>query len=167
MATLEPSRVALSVQRAHLDLGRCDRATARGRLDRASSGPTTSDVRLASLTLRAALDRPETRGLEVADDAAWFRLDGRDTPVVQRLLRRLLHELAVARIESPGRALGVDDVCRAVWPGERILPRAARRRVQVAISTLRASGLRDVLHTSDQGYMLDPKVPVNIVGAMR
>ncbi len=118
----------------------------------------TSDVRLASLTLRALGRRkPQGKMLEVATSAAWFRLDG------HRLLRTLLRHLAIARVERPGHALGVEDVCRAVWPGERILPQAARRRVQVAISTLRSRGLRDVLRTEGGGYFLDPSVHVSIV----
>ncbi len=47
---------------------------------------------------------------------------------------------------APG-ALGVDAICAEVWPGERLVGDSGTRRVHVAISTLRALGLRSVLHT--------------------
>ena len=163
IVALEVGRVVLSVQRGHLDLARGDVAAARARLERTRSlTRATSDVRLASMTLRAALERSSARTLEVSRDATHFKLDGRDATVAQRLIQKLFRELVDARLKTPGRALAVDDVCRAVWPGERILPRAARRRVQVAISTLRSHGLRDVLQTNHDGYLLDPDVPLTI-----
>jgi predicted ATPase len=189
MATIEPTRAAMSVQRGLLDLararacvsGRDDAARsthvakARARLDQARSlARATSDVRLACLALRAALDRlkdPQAgvpaRSLEVARDGGWFSREGagRTSVARRRVLQRLLRGLVDARLRTPGRALDVDEVCRLVWPGERILPAAARRRVQVAVSTLRVQGLRDVLRTDPAGYFLDPAVPVSVVPA--
>ena len=38
-----------------------------------------------------------------------------------------------------------------------------RDRVRVAVSTLRKLGLRDLVLTSDAGYLLDPKCPMTRV----
>jgi hypothetical protein len=53
-----------------------------------------------------------------------------------------------------------DALLAAGWPGERILPDAATNRLYVAIATLRKLGLRDVLVRFDEGYRLDPGVPL-------
>ncbi|MEQ1569632.1 MAG: hypothetical protein ABMA64_28615, partial [Myxococcota bacterium] len=77
-------------------------------------------------------------------------------------LRRIVHALAAGARE--GRALGLDDVLAAGWPGERVVPRAATNRVYVAVATLRKLGLAVV--TTDDGYRLDPAVPVVQAGVV-
>ncbi len=47
---------------------------------------------------------------------------------------------------------------RAGWPRERVGHLAAKNRVHVAVSTLRKLGLRDVLLSRDDGWLLDPHV---------
>jgi len=187
IVAIEAGRVALSVQRAHLDLARSracaqegDEAgrvmhmeRARERFSRAASLPRAScDVRLARATLRAALARAnggasvQAGVLEVAADGAWFCVDGKRRVSLRhrQRLQQLLQALVGARQQRPGRPLTVDDACAAVWPGERIVPAAARRRVQVAISTLRAAGLRGVLQSDVRGYRLDPAILLSVTG---
>jgi hypothetical protein len=53
-----------------------------------------------------------------------------------------------------------DELLEAGWPGERVGPEAGFARVRNALSTLRKMGLRDVLLTRDDGYLLDPAVPI-------
>ncbi len=50
-----------------------------------------------------------------------------------------------------------------VWPEQTMLPQSRRARVQVAISTLRKMGLRDLLLRKRGGYFLDPATPVRII----
>jgi hypothetical protein len=78
----------------------------------------------------------------------------------RRPLARIVHHLAVARRERPGRALSNDELLAAGWPGERVLAAAGAHRVRVALSTLRKLGLRELLQTTDDGYCFDPRVAV-------
>jgi hypothetical protein len=78
-------------------------------------------------------------------------------------LRRVLLALVRARESQPGKPLSVDDVLRTAWPGEQLLFDAARNRVYVAVSTLRRSGLRDVLLSDGDGYLLDPRISVRVL----
>jgi DNA-binding SARP family transcriptional activator len=74
--------------------------------------------------------------------------------------RRLLLALALARHEHPGRVLGPEELIAAGWPDERMRPEAARQRLRTAIWTLRKLGLEPLLRTRDDGYLLDPHVPL-------
>jgi predicted ATPase/tRNA A-37 threonylcarbamoyl transferase component Bud32 len=177
-------RAVAQVHRGHLDLAlaRRDassgrdaastkhRADAQARIAKwASQAALSDDVRLALRWLESALERYAeldfpADALVVAQDGAWFRpprawrIDlGRRTH-----LRAVLRALAVAAISSPGRPLTRDDVLRAGWPGERILPRAGASRVYVTILELRDLGLRDLLQSSPGGYMLAADVPLVI-----
>lgn len=48
------------------------------------------------------------------------------------------------------------------WPGERVLPRAARARLHVAMSSLRMMGLGALLRHERGGYLLDPIAPFDL-----
>ena len=52
---------------------------------------------------------------------------------------------------------------RAGWPGEQILGGAAKNRLNVLLARLRSMGLRDVVVTHENGYMLDPSLPLRVV----
>jgi predicted ATPase/predicted negative regulator of RcsB-dependent stress response len=82
-------------------------------------------------------------------------------------LRRLVLALVQRRLgegdglaADRGRGLSVDELAEAGWPGERVLVEAAQTRVRVAVATLRKLGLRGLLVTRDDGYVLDPAVEV-------
>jgi len=187
LARVEPLRAVLSLHRGHLDLARARAAAeagetqarahhlelARARLARAEAqGRGGSEVRVAALLLQGAIHRAVASGpkgegarvLRVGPEAAWFVVAG--VPKVnlgrKHRLRRLLSTLVQTRETSPGTPLDVNAVCRAVWPGERVLAHAAKRRVHVAVSTLRALGMRDVLLSEGDGYLLDPRVSVEM-----
>lgn len=49
------------------------------------------------------------------------------------------------------------------WPGQRIQPDAAVNRLRGILFRLRALGLRDILRTREDGYLLDPVVEVRLV----
>ena len=80
-----------------------------------------------------------------------MRLDRR------RTLARLLRVLAEAREQQRG-PLPLGELVERIWPGERIIERAARARVYAAVRSLRRLGLGDALQTHPDGYMLDPAV---------
>jgi hypothetical protein len=46
------------------------------------------------------------------------------------------------------------------WPNESITPASAANRVYVALAKLRKRGLKPLLLRQNDGYLLDPAVPV-------
>ncbi len=109
---------------------------------------------------------PALGGLKVGPDATWI-----ETPEGTRhllgsrtSLRRVLLALTEARLHRPGKALSVDVLLQAGWPGERLTPDAGANRVYVLLSELRRMGLRGVLQRYDEGYRLDPSLPVHLLG---
>lgn len=82
-----------------------------------------------------------------------------------RLLRRLLAELVRARVEQVGEPVAVAALVAAGWPGERILPRAARNRVHVAVHRLRGLGLAGWIEHCDAGWRLSPALIVEVSAA--
>jgi predicted ATPase len=126
------------------------------------------DVRFALRILvraRATLC-PEPAGavLRLSADATAFSLDGRAPVDLARrgALRRILAALCEERLAHRGRTMPLEALTARGWPQERILVEAAATRVRVAIATLRKLGLRDVLLTRDDGYLIDPAVRVEI-----
>jgi len=68
-------------------------------------------------------------------------------------LRGILGALANAHIEA--RALLGEALIRAGWPDENLVPRAAKNRLHVALTTLRQLGLEGVLRSGEGGYWLE------------
>ncbi|MBK8251680.1 MAG: AAA family ATPase [Polyangiaceae bacterium] len=104
---------------------------------------------------------PPDDTLQIGPSALWFQPPHGERVLLdrRRQLAKMLDHLAAFRLEKPGAALGWEALIETAWPGERILPDAAAHRVRVAISTLRKMGLRDLLRTTDEGYLLAPDVP--------
>ena len=131
----------------------------------ARAARTNLDTRFAlrMLTRRlAALEQSTGPVFRLGDEALWFQIDdGERVDLARRgALRRMLVALCEAHAERPGLALDVEALTRAGWPNERILVEAAATRVRVAIATLRKLGLRDLLLTRDDGYLVDPRARV-------
>jgi hypothetical protein len=104
------------------------------------------------------------QALVVGSDGRWFQPPrlapvnlGRRGP-----LRRILHKLAGQRLLRPGASLNVVELIEAGWPGERMRYEAGLARVYTTIQRLRALGLGQILCTRDDGYLLDPELPVRI-----
>ncbi len=76
-------------------------------------------------------------------------------------LQRLLVHLTRHRLDDPGEALSAAALIEVGWPGERLLPDAARNRLCNAIATLRSLGLKGALVTRAGGYLLDASVSVD------
>ncbi|APR79065.1 transcriptional regulator, LuxR family, putative [Minicystis rosea] len=126
----------------------------------------SDDVRLSLRLVHRAASTPTKAGtgahLRVDPDGLWFEVAGarRVSLAKKRALRLLLRALVNARLRAPGRALDAPALLSAGWPGERILAEAGAHRVRVAISTLRRSGLHDLLERRGDGYLLDPSAAV-------
>lgn len=73
-------------------------------------------------------------------------------------LRRVLWALALAKRDRPGVAMSTLDLVAAGWPGEKMKHSAATLRVYTTIRRLRALGLGEALITTDDGYLLDPRL---------
>jgi len=141
---------------------------------------SSMDVRFAVRMLVRALDG-ERKGapgsspltLRVGAGGAWFELGVSrrpSSPSAARVdlmrrgaIRRILWGLAQHRAASPGSALAQAALLAHGWPGERLRTEAASTRLRVAIATLRGLGLREVLLTRDDGYLLDPGVTVTVI----
>jgi hypothetical protein len=129
---------------------------------------TGSRVRRAASMLRDAL-AGAARAFEVADDGAWFVADdGTKVDLRRRTpLRKALVLLVEQRQRAPGEGVGWETLLRAGWPGERVLSDAGFARVRNALFQLRKLGVQRVLVTGNNGYFLDPTVPVRVVQALR
>jgi hypothetical protein len=100
--------------------------------------------------------------LVIGLDARWFRVEGRE-PVSLfkgRAARLILARLARLRLSSPGAALPLEALFEAGWPGERIAPKAAANRVYVTLSKLKSLGLRGLIQSRDDGFLIDPAAVV-------
>lgn len=132
----------------------------------------SDDIRTAARILERELSNlaerdsaaPKSRrpALVVGPDGRWIHPPQGDPADLRR--RKALRLLLVAFVEhhhnSPGAGLSLDALLAAGWPGERVVPSAGANRVYVALTTLRKLGLRGVLLSQDDGYLLDPALPI-------
>jgi hypothetical protein len=100
-------------------------------------------------------------GLVVERAGLWFAPPGAAevTLRTRTTLTVLLRRLGEARAAAPGRSLSPESLIADMWPGEKIIPKAARNRLHVAVRTLRTMGLGAILRSDPAGYHLDPTVP--------
>lgn len=134
-------------------------------LERASPAAPQPPAALAEGTNAPQAPPPlDSDGLLVGPDARWFQPPGGERVALdrRRALRLVLQALVTARVEAPGSALDASALLARGWPGERVLPAAGAHRVRVAIATLRRSGLRRLIQSRDDGYLLDPEAPVRL-----
>jgi len=150
----------LGLTRARLDPSLAPEALAAARALEPRSAHVRIALRCAPPTTIEAAPPPPDDALVIGPSGLWFRVPNGDRTSLdrRRQLAKMLDRLAEERANRPGRALGWDDLLAAAWPGERVLPEAAAHRVRVAISTLRKLGLRDLLRTSEEGYLLAPEI---------
>lgn len=139
----------------------------RGDSDDAGVVRTNLDARFAVRMLAKTLAAVGANGssgavLRTTQDGLWFALGGGPRVELGRrgALRRIFVALAEAHERRSGETLDVATLTSRGWPNERVLVEAASTRVRVAIATLRKLGLRDVLLTRDDGYVIDPEAVV-------
>ena len=82
-----------------------------------------------------------------------------------KLLRRLLLTLIAARLRGDGEPVSSEAFIAAGWPGEGILPNAARNRVHVALSRLRRLGVGPWLEYVADGWQLSPALDLELSDA--
>lgn len=157
---------------------------ARARLPKDGAASLRSDeARCALRLLQRALSeaRPESlvetapdaekapaQALVVGPEASWFRPPGKRKVVDlsnRRVLKLLLRALADLRSLAPGKAMALDSLFAAGWPGEKVAPDVLANRVFVSLTSLRKLGLREVLLKTAEGYLLDPEVRLVRVAA--
>ena len=177
-----------SIYQGHLDLARgrlaaaagdtpralAHRAAAERRWGRIQPTAYATTARVARRVLQRALDdikvevpRPTSADTLVIDrDRRWIRIPGRVRWVRfgrQAVLWRLLLELSATRQKAPGQPIAANDLIAAGWPGQTVIPTAAQNRLHVAVNALRKLGLRDLIVTRDEGYLLTPSVSLRWV----
>lgn len=155
----------IRLNRAHARLA-LDPVGAEAALDAAIDEAVGTDARLARRWLAAALGKAEP---VVAPDAlrVWPQFDRFEPPGGspidigrRRTLVRIFRALVLARRDRPGAGLSLEELQAVGWPGERMSPVSGANRVYVAIATLRANGMRDLLLKREVGYLLDPRTPL-------
>ncbi len=120
------------------------------------------DVRFAARMLGRALDRarPPRRASTLGLERATRTFVSPEGERISLERRGSLWKLLLALVERHERGehdgLSVLAAFEVGWPGDRVLLDAAQTRVRVAIATLRKLGLRSVLVTRDDGYLLEP-----------
>jgi hypothetical protein len=99
----------------------------------------------------------------VGPQAKWVQPpDGEPQDLRRRKSIRLILEALVEHHHAhPGAGLTLDALLAAGWPGERVVPAAGANRVYVALTTLRKLGLRGLVLSQDDGYLIDPAVPID------
>lgn len=106
---------------------------------------------------------PATRHLSACKDGLWFQAAEQDAPVDLRR-RKAIRLIFMALLEQHQQGLtspmDVYALFEIGWPGQSIEPELAADRVYWAIRMLRNLGLRDVLLTRDDGYLLDPALVI-------
>lgn len=168
-------RRALDVFALSIALAEARRASEEGRPDDAGAHrtaveaalrhatPRSVEERLAARVVARALERDvaASSAIDVAKDGSWFEARGKRVSLTtRRALAGVLARLAEERTLAAGRAVSIEALFRAGWPGERVAEKSARRRVYVAVDTLRSLGLGTALVQQDRGYFLGSPVRV-------
>jgi tetratricopeptide (TPR) repeat protein len=137
-------------------------AKARARPEGVSGAGHSTELRFLLARLEKRLEEAEVDSLVVRSDGGRFRPPrGKWVDLTRRrVLQRLLRHLAGRRLEAPGAPTDLDGMVEVGWPGERMRPDAAATRVYGAVSTLRKLGLASVLESREDGYLLNPRVPL-------
>ncbi|MFO0554045.1 MAG: tetratricopeptide repeat protein [Polyangiaceae bacterium] len=133
------------------------------------------DVRTLVRLLEAALARAESGGpveLEPAPEALVIDSERRSIRAPGTTEWRYLgdHEAAwrilsflVGDTSARPEPASVEALAQVGWPGQRILPDAAKNRVYVMLAWLRKQGLDRVVLRRDGGYLVDPAITIQRV----
>jgi tetratricopeptide (TPR) repeat protein len=105
---------------------------------------------------------PPRPRLGVAPGGVRFRFAGSEpiSLVARPLLARLLWLLTQRALEE--RSVPSEDLVAAGWPDERLPRRTGKTRLYVALAELRKLGLRDVIESQPEGYVLAAEVELDL-----
>lgn len=147
----EERHEALAMVRAHLD-GEAPHEPAR--LSRRAS---------RAVRVTASLFSSPGPSLWVGLDSAWFEVEGQARVDLSRRrpLAQILKRLVDAH-RSGEPVVSRTSLIQAGWPKEQVSEKAADNRLRNAIATLRRLGLRALLLTQSDGYLLQRKLSVTI-----
>lgn len=97
--------------------------------------------------------------LRLGPEGRWVSIDNgaRIELLKHRSLRLMLLALVEKRCAQPGKALTLSELFAAGWPGERAREESISNRVYVSLTRLRKLGLRPVIQSRDDGFLLDPE----------
>ncbi len=121
--------------------------------------------RASSFFTSAAMPAPVSR-LSVTRGAESVVVSGRATITLRgrEAMRKVVDALVQMRRGRPGSALSVDEVYAIGWPRSTDATTESRaRRVYTMMSRLRRMGLADVIVTSNDGYLVDPRWHVEAI----
>ncbi len=104
--------------------------------------------------------------IEVGPRVEWLRLhpSGAFVDLARRGPMRRLMTALLRAYRAGGRALSVEEMVDAGWPGDRSRPESAAARVYATVRLLRRAGLHETLETVDGGYRLAPGIEVRESG---
>jgi predicted ATPase len=154
----------VSLFQAFVALGEGDLSEVERHIQRARGLVEISgDARVATRLLRAAVPASSAELLELGHD--WFVPPAGERQDLSRhaSCRRMFHALVTAHAQQNGKALSIEALFEAGWPGEHISPESMRNRVHVNLARLRSLGLKQLLVRTEQGYHLEAGVVVKQV----
>jgi hypothetical protein len=100
------------------------------------------------------------RTLALATDAAWVAGEDGTRHRLGRGMRRIVAALVAHHERAPGTPMAMWNLFEAGWPGEQPAFEVGANRVYVALTRLRAMGLRDIIERFEDGYRLAPNTLV-------
>ncbi len=156
-ALLRAHLVLAEARAAERDDGPAEVAALLARDDAASGGG--AEQRYARRLLEKALSHRAV--LQLGPEGRWFALGAERVDLSRRrALRLVLLALVDQRQSAPGVGIDGHRLFEAGWPGDRANVEAALNRVKTAVHQLRTLGLRKVLQTRDDGYVLDSDLAI-------
>lgn len=101
---------------------------------------------------------PQKSVLRLCRQMRWFAVDDDEPTDISRRgpFRRILRALVDQRQSAPGEPLNAGELVDAGWPDEVLTPESGSQRLYMTVSRMRSQGLKDVVETIDNGYLIDP-----------
>lgn len=156
----------VAAKQGRTDVARSAAQRVRTIVDKIGFGPASQARQELDALIEELDGARSTEPLRIGPDLAWVHPPGGErVPMARKaVLRRVLGRLLQERVGSPGHEVGPHDLVAAAWPDDRSDVDALTNRLYVAIHGLRKLGMEAVLLSRGDGYMLDPKVPIEGVG---
>ena len=127
----------------------------------AHGSANTLEGRVVDAVRAAVHGATEAREWVMGPEGKWFRTpDGEEVDLSRRgAMRRILDALVEQRVGA-GEPLSTETLFELGWPGQAIRGDSAAHRVRVAVSSLRTTGLGDLIVKEEDGYRIPGEVPM-------